>query len=102
MPQNIGERPNGLRTKPTNTVYPQQPLRAEGNIMIAEYIQAHLHELSECRPIRIPLSNLIVTVDDFNHVANGMSLGAVLASAATTAQVVADLEILATAMWLIE
>ena len=69
--------------------------------MIKEYIEENLHTLSELHPIIIPLTSIAITVEDFDSVANGMSLGAVLASAATTAQVVADLEILATAMWLI-
>ena len=65
--------------------------------MIEEYIGKNLYTLSECRPIRIPLTNIAITVEDFNRVAPGMSLGAVLASAATTAQVVADLTMIALA-----
>jgi len=65
--------------------------------MIEEYIGKNLYTLSEFSPIRIPLSNIVLTVQDFNRVAPGMSLGAVLASAATTAQVVADLTMIALA-----
>jgi len=62
---------------------------------ICKHIESHLHELALSRPIIIPLTNITITVDDFNRVAQYHTLGEVLANPAMTELVCADLAIIA-------
>jgi hypothetical protein len=61
---------------------------------ICEHIENHLHELTPTRPLILPLTNVIITVADFEQ-ASAWELRDVLASRALTELVVADLAIIA-------
>jgi hypothetical protein len=67
--------------------------------MISNYIESHLHELTPTRPITVPLTNVTITIDDFNKASGWRTLGEVLADPALTELVVADLTIIANEMW---
>ncbi|MCU0481671.1 MAG: hypothetical protein MUE54_10735 [Anaerolineae bacterium] len=66
---------------------------------ICAFIESNLHTLTPTRPIIIPLAQIVITIDDFNHASNYQSLGEILSDPAKMELVVADLALVAGEMW---
>lgn len=49
---------------------------------LTRFIRKHLHELTETRPLIVPLTDITITCADFERVSDGMTLGEALSSPA--------------------